>query len=74
MKSQWRHSRKQVSIIFIYLEVLVAQVQAMVQDVKVKFRYTPEELDIKTRPRRPGFKGHPIEFMITLDPFFGPLF
>ena len=27
-----------------------------------------------TRPRRPGFKGHPIEFMIILDPFFGTLF
>ena len=27
----------------------------------------------KTRPRRPGFKGHPIEFMIFLDPYFGPL-
>ena len=26
-----------------------------------------------TRPRRPGFKGHPIEFMIILDPHFGPL-
>ena len=27
----------------------------------------------KTRPRRPGFKGHPIEFMIILEPFLGPL-
>ena len=26
-----------------------------------------------TRPRRPGLTGHPIEFMINLDPFFGPL-
>ena len=26
-----------------------------------------------TRPRKPGFKGHPIEFMILLDPYFGPL-
>ena len=25
-----------------------------------------------TRPRRPGFKGHPIEFMIFLDPY-GPI-
>ena len=25
-----------------------------------------------TRPRRPGFKGHPIEFMIILDPIFTP--
>ena len=28
---------------------------------------------IDTRPRRPGFKGHPIEFMIILDPYFGPV-
>ena len=27
----------------------------------------------KTRPRRPGLKGHPIKFMILLDPYFGPL-
>ena len=27
-----------------------------------------------TRPRRPGFKGHPIEFMIILEPYLGPLF
>ena len=26
-----------------------------------------------TRPRRPGFKGHPIEFMIIVDPYLGPL-
>ena len=29
---------------------------------------------IKTRPRRPGFKGHPIEFMIILEPYLGTLF
>ena len=27
-----------------------------------------------TRPRRPGFKGHLIEFLIILDPYLGPLF
>ena len=27
-----------------------------------------------TRPRRPGFKGHTIEFMIILDPYSEPLF
>ena len=28
---------------------------------------------IITRPRRPGLKGHPIEFLILLDPFLGPI-
>ena len=28
---------------------------------------------IITRPRRPGFKGHPIEFMIIFYPYLGPL-
>ena len=28
---------------------------------------------LETRPRRPGFKGHPIEFMIILEPYFGPI-
>ena len=27
----------------------------------------------KTRPRRPGFKGHPIEFMKMLNPYLGPV-
>ena len=29
--------------------------------------------DLSTRPRKPGFEGHPIEFMIVLDPDLGPL-
>ena len=29
---------------------------------------------LKTRPRRPGFKGHPIEFILILGPYLGPLF
>ena len=32
------------------------------------------ELTFTTRPRRPGLKGHLVEFIIILDPCFGPLF
>ena len=31
------------------------------------------KFQFETRPRRPGFKDHPIEFMIVLEPYLGPL-
>ena len=38
----------------------------------LKTKHKPKK--INTRPRRPGFKGHPIGFMIILEPYLGPLF
>ena len=56
---------------------IAQQTETVYNTLFVVFEYrktTLRLLFLDTRPRRPGFKGHPIYFMIILEPYLGPLF